>query len=251
MRTALTIGVLCALTLTGEAQQPPPRFEIASIRPSNSDLTYAVVPRKNPDRYALTNASLLDLIRDAYSVRELAVAGGPDWVRRERFDVMAVAPGSQFSQHRLMLQTLLAERFALRVHRETRQVPVYELVKARSDGRLGPKVKRAAADCSEVKCSKMDSGVAALRGTSIPWPQIIANGFASLDRPLIDKSGLSGLFDIEFLWAPLDASDDRPGQVILFTAAQEQLGLKLQPAVGPVEQLVIDSAEPQSLTKKR
>jgi uncharacterized protein (TIGR03435 family) len=65
------------------------------------------------------------------------------------------------------------------------------------------------------------------------------HGFASLDRPLIDKSGLSGSFDIYFLWAPLDASDNRPAQIILFTAAQEQLGLKLQPAVGPVEQLVI------------
>jgi len=92
-------------------------------------------------------------------------------------------------------------------------------------GRLGPNLKQSTADCSQVK------------------PQILDNGFASLDRPLIDKSGLSGLFDINFLWAPLDASDDRPGQVILITAAQDQLGLKVQPAVGPVEQLVIDSAE--------
>ena len=237
----LLIGILCAFsTVVGVAQQQP-RFEVASIRPSNSVLTYAVIPRKNPDRYALTNASLLDLIRDAYSVRELAVAGGPDWIRRERFDIMAIAPESQFSQHRLMLQTLLAERFALRVHRETRQVPVYELVKARSDGRLGPNLKQSTADCSQVKCY-MDSGVAGLRGTSIAWPQILDNGFASLDRPLIDKSGLSGLFDITFLWAPLDASDDRPGQVLI-TAAHDQLGLKVQPAVGPVEQLVIDSAE--------
>jgi len=92
-------------------------------------------------------------------------------------------------------------------------------------GRLGPNLKQSTADCSQVK------------------PQILDNGFASLDRPLIDKSGLSGLFDINFLWAPLDASDDGPGQVILITGAQDQLGLKVQPAVGPVEQLVIDSAE--------
>jgi uncharacterized protein (TIGR03435 family) len=245
MRRRLIIGVLCALGGgVGIAQQPatPLRFEVASIRPSKSDLTYAVVPRKNPDRYALTNASLLDLIRDAFSVRELAVAEGPDWIRRERFDVMATAPESQVSQHRRMLQTLLSERFALRVHRETRQVPVYELVKARSDGRLGPNLKATTADCSQVKCY-MDSGVAAMRGISVPWPQILANGFADLDRPLIDKSGLSGSFDIDFLWAPLDASDNRPEQVIKFTAVQEQLGLRLQPAVGPVEQLVIDSAE--------
>ena len=91
-------------------------------------------------------------------------------------------------------------------------------------GRLGPNLKQSTADCSQVK------------------PQILDNGFASLDRPLIDKSGLSGLFDINFLWAPLDASDDRPGQVLI-TAAHDQLGLKVQPAVGPVEQLVIDSAE--------
>ena len=92
-------------------------------------------------------------------------------------------------------------------------------------GRLGPNLKQSTADCSQVK------------------PQILDNGFASLDRPLIDKSGLSGLFDINFLWAPLDASDDGPGQVILITGAQDRLGLKVQPAVGPVEQLVIDSAE--------
>src|SRR6187401_1717943 len=90
-----TGAILCALTLAGAAQQPVLRFEVASIRPSNSVLTYAVIPRKNPDRYALTNASLVDLIRDAYSVRELDVAGGPDWIRRERFDVMAIAPESQ------------------------------------------------------------------------------------------------------------------------------------------------------------
>jgi uncharacterized protein (TIGR03435 family) len=174
-RMLLTIAVLCALTLASAAQQPVLRFEVASIRPSNSVLTYAVIPRKNPDRYALTNASLLDLIRDAYSVRELDVEGGPDWIRRERFDIMAIAPESQFSQHRLMLQTLLAERFALRVHRETRQLPVYELVKARSDGRLGPNLKPSTADCSQVKCY-MDSGVAGLRGTSIAWPQILAMG---------------------------------------------------------------------------
>ena len=92
-------------------------------------------------------------------------------------------------------------------------------------GRLGPNLKQSTADCSQVK------------------PQILDNGFASLDRPLIDKSGLSGLFDINFLWAPLDASDDGPGRVILITGAQDRLGLKVQPAVGPVEQLVIDSAE--------
>ena len=109
-------------------------------------------------------------------------------------------------------------------------------------GRLGPNLKQSTADCSQVKCY-MDSGVAGLRGTSIAWPQILVNGFASLDRPLIDKSGLSGLFDINFLWAPLDASDDGPGRVILITGAQDRLGLKVQPAVGPVEQLVIDSAE--------
>jgi uncharacterized protein (TIGR03435 family) len=235
------VVVLCVFATVVVAQQQL-RFEVATIRPSTSVFTYAVVPPRNPGRYALTNASLLDLIRAAYSVRELAVAGGPDWLRRERFDVIATAPASQPSQHRLMLQTLLAERFALRVHQDTRQVPVYELVKARSDGRLGPKLKVTTGDCSQVKCY-LDSGAAALRGTSVAWPEILANGFADLDRPLIDKSGLSGSFDIDFSWAPFDTSDNRPEQAIKFTAVQEQLGLKLQPAVGPVELLVIDSAE--------
>jgi uncharacterized protein (TIGR03435 family) len=247
MRRALMIVgiVLSAVSEVATAQQPPaPRFEAASIRPGKSDLTYPSVQGRSPGRYAIDNASLVDLIRQAYSLPPFAIVGGPEWARRVRFDVVAVAPGSSFSQHRSMLQTLLAERFALQVHRETRQQPVYELVKARSDGRLGPNLKPSTADCSQVRCYE-DSGVSSLRAVSIAWSQVLANFSANLDRPVIDKSTLKGSFDIEFRWAEesLDVSDHRPEQVVLFTALQEQLGLKLQRAVGPVEVLVLDSVQ--------
>ena len=240
---ALLLG-LAATAWPLAAQQPatPPRFEVASIRPNKSPATYPTVTGRSPGRYAITSATLVDLIRDAYSFRWSSVVGGPDWVRLERFDIVATAPGSSYSQHRVMLQPLLAERFALQVHGEIRQLPVYELVKARADGRLGPRLTPSSVDCGQAKCAT-DTGVSSVRATALPWPQVFAETFSNLDRPVIDRTGLSGPFDVDFRWTPLDASDNRPEQVMLFTAVQEQLGLKLQPAVGPVEVLVIDSAE--------
>jgi uncharacterized protein (TIGR03435 family) len=242
MRLVLILGVLCTLGgAVSIAQQPPApvRFEVASIRPSKSVATYPTVTGRSPGRYAIANATIVNLIVEAYAFRWSSVVGGPDWIHRERYDIVATAPGSSLPQHRLLLQTLLAERFALRVHRETRQLPVYELVKARSNGRLGPNLKPVIADCK----GYTDSGASSLRGRCIPWPDVLANAFWNLDRPVIDKAGLSGSFDIDFRWTPLDASDNRPEQVLMFTAVQEQLGLRLQPSLGPVEVLVIDSVE--------
>ena len=239
------VTALCALGgVVSIAQQPPTplRFEVASIRPNKSPATYPTVTGRTPGRFAISSATLVDLIVNAYSFRRSSVVGGPDWVRVERFDIVATAPGASLSQHWVMLQPLLAERFALRVHRETRQLPVYELVKARSDGRLGPNLKPSTADCSQLTCLT-DTGASSVRSPSLAWPQVVAEAFWNLDRPVIDKTGLSGLFDVDFRWAPLDATDNRPEQAMLFTAVQEQLGLKLQPATGPVEVMVIDSAE--------
>ena len=245
MHRVLMVTVLCAIGgVVSIAQQPPAplRFEVASIRPNKSPATYPTVTGRTPGRFAISSATLVDLIVNAYSFRRSSVVGGPEWARVERFDIVATAPGALLSQHWVMVQPLLTERFALRVHRETRQLPVYELAKARSDGRLGPNLKPSTADCSHVTC-RTDTGAFSVRSPSLPWPQVVAEAFSNLDRPVIDKTGLTGLFDVDFRWAPLDATDNRPEQVMLFTAVQEQLGLKLQPATGPVEVLVIDSAE--------
>ena len=246
VRFGLLLILIAAAGVFVSAQAPAAlRFDVASIRPSKSVATYPTVTGRGPGRYAFANASVADLIRDAYSVRVWAVVGGPEWARRERFDVVATSQGRSSSQHPLMLQALLAERFVLRVHRETRQLPVYELVKARSDGRLGPNLRVVHVDCAREPCP-YDDGSLSFRATALEWSAAAGIIGAGLDRPVIDKTGLSGQFAIDLRWAPVAGSPDAaapPEQVSLFTAVQEQLGLKLQPAVGPIEVLVIDSVE--------
>jgi len=232
--------VIAVTRLPLAAQQTAPAFETASIKPSKSVATYPTVTGRSPDRYALSNASLIDLIREAYRVRASSVVDGPDWARRERFDIVAVARASSRPQHPAMLQRLLAQRFALRMHRETRQLPVYELVRARSDGRLGSNLREVTVDCAKEPCRTQDETMS-FRSNAVPWPPDVFT--LGLDRPVIDKTGLKGQVEINLRWAPDDPTDTTPEQVSLFTAVQEQLGLKLQPATGPVEVIVIDSVE--------
>ena len=241
-----TLVAVAIVVDTLSAQVPPPgsrAFEVASIKPSDVGLPYPVVQGRNPGRYAIRNASLADLIREAYAVADYAVVGGPEWARKDRFDVVATAAGATFAQHPRMLRALLAERFSLRVHQEARQLPVYDLVKARSDGRLGPNLRLVSVNCEKERCYS-DEGRQSLRAYGMEWSHRLFT--AGLDRPVIDKTGLSGQVDISVRWATsLDAPDGPvpPDQLLLFTAVQEQLGLKLQPSVGDVEVIVIDAAE--------
>ena len=270
MRAALTLAVTLTLSalVVGQSASPAPavsrpRFDAVSVKP-NLSKEPGIMRRPSPGRVYYSNAPIHILVEEAYSTRPDRIFNYPEWVEKEKFDVTATYSPDQQRQVRLMLQTLLEERFALRVHRETRDLPVYELVKARADGQLGPGLRPSTAECLKFVNGRspcgMDVREGLIRGTAMGWGtgEALSLNIGVWDRPIVDRTGLSGSFDIELKWTPDPAQsrDDSqaaraaaavaatPGdQISIFTALQEQLGLKLQPARAPLEVLVIDRLE--------
>jgi uncharacterized protein (TIGR03435 family) len=255
-----------------------PSFEVASVKPSPPAEpnrfgfpVAATIRIASGGRFTATQATLRDLLRRAYDVQDNRVTGGPAWIGSDRFDVTAAAEaGSPDTAERMqrMLQSMLIERFRLRVHTETRDVPVYYLVPARSDGRLGPRLRKSAIDCAALRARRGPGGTAPADGSE-PECQTSFNvsggsmtiGFQGetttdlarrvipeRDRPVIDRTNLPGTFDGELTFAPepLPGFPRLPGSengVSVYTALQEQLGLRLEAGRGPVEIIVIESAE--------
>jgi len=266
MHRALIIGVLCALGGgEGTAQQPSaPAFEAASIKPTVNAPTPNWRSRFQPTSYTASNIPVRELIKIAYEVRvDAQVQGGPDWIDSARFDVQASSASQATpAEMRIMLRGVLANRFKLRARPEQQELPVYALVKARSDGRLGTALKPIGEkDCAPAATpptsgqrpcgsvafsadSMMVSGVSMARlAELLPG----TNGFTGIDRLVIDRTSLSGLyaFDVKFLQPTLPGlrQSDSPDLAAFPTALQEQLGLKLEPTRAQVEVLVIESVE--------
>lgn len=307
---AATLAVSAASVGTGpwrsdpvhaqSAQPTPsaPAFEVASIKPNNSG-DGRVMMQNQPGRYSATNVTLRLLIRNAYQLQDFQISGGPSWISSDRFDIVAKieasvqdeiaaagppVPGQGPSKLQLMLRTLLAERFKLAVHTETKDQPIYALVLARSDGRLGPQLKKSEADCAAVMAAARGRGPG--RGMPPPGPPQpgeampcgirigmgnmtvggsplaqFANSLGMFTgRVVIDRTGLAGNYDFNLTWTPDQMPQRPPGAPVdqpirangvdidpngpsIFTAVQEQLGLKLDSQRGPVAMLVIDHAE--------
>lgn len=144
------------------------------------------------------------------------------------------SPASE-DQLKLMLQTLLADRFRLVLHRETKQLPVYELIVAKG----GPKLKESAEDASTF----LHTDAKSITAAKVAMPMFVKLLSQQMGRSVLDKTGLSENYDFKLEWTPDEANGDGPS---IFTAIQEQLGLKLEPSKGPVEVLVIDHAEKPS-----
>jgi bla regulator protein blaR1 len=271
----ITLGVLQTPML--RAQVPAvaklPSFEVASIKANQSGQQGASFgPRGS--QLVVVNNTLFNIIRNAYGIQGNQILGGPDWIRddRERWDITAKAPeGTKPDQLLLMVQQLIADRFKVRLHKETQEVPMFALVMARADRRLGPQMKPAAFDCNALR--------AAIARGEKPTPppqtdrpacgaqtrpgQFLVGGYPVSDiarnlssfvggRPIVDRTGLTGIYDLQLTWTPEQPPIAPPGQVLppldpngpsIFTAVEEQLGLRLQATTGPVEVLVIDSAE--------
>ena len=228
------------------AQAPAPRsFEVASIKPNRSG-SMAIRMRQWPGGGLLAeNATLRMLVQNAYQIRPHQLIGGPEWINTEHFDVEAKADGANPEQVRLMLRTLLAERFHLAVHRENRQERMYALVVAKG----GPKFHESKADTSQMT----GTGPGTLQAEKIPMTMFAHRLELMLERSVADETGLTGEYDFELKWLPerlaarppgdeTTGSDDPSGPSI-FSALQEQLGLKLETRRGPVEVIVIDGVE--------
>jgi uncharacterized protein (TIGR03435 family) len=233
-------------------------FDVASVKTNKTGSSRAGSSRSG-GRWTAVNMPAAGLFLLAYPSRTDELVGAPSWARSERFDVDARAsfePSPE--QERMMLRALLADRFKFAAHFETRERPTYNLVIARADGRLGPQLRRIDLDCATYKpqtpapgtsnppatdaapCSfRMLAGLTVTMVSGGRTLQSLADSIsASAGRPVFDKTGLAGYF--AFTLEHSDSSTDGPS---LFTALQEQLGLKLEPTRGPVEVLVIDHVE--------
>jgi uncharacterized protein (TIGR03435 family) len=231
--------------LGAQSQPPTPlSFEVASIRPHKGDVTMVGGQFSGP-RIRLVAMSLTNLIGYAYHRERYQISEAQGWMDSERYDILANAPGdgAPGDDHiRLMLQALLADRFRLKVHAETKEAPVYALVVAKN----GPKLKESTAD----EYSQTGSGNRTAQETfSKATMEQLANHLSfSAGRPVLDKTGLRGFYDFKLSWTPEYGGPPAPDSngVDIFTAIQEQLGLKLEPQKAPIDFLVVDHAEKPS-----
>ncbi len=233
------------------AQGPPDsrvntEFDAASIKPNNSGSGRTSVSMPPRGTYRAENVPLRELIVDAHHVRRFQVEGGPDWLDRDRFDITArTGDGALPDRMHVMLQTLLAERFGLVVHRETRERPIYALMVAREDGVASAGLVRSTCPdgCGMGTNATNGSVVLNAKGESmVRLAEWLGN---RVDRLVADRTGLTGSYDFELRFTRDDAlgSGDVPaGATSVFTALREQLGLKLESLRGPVEFLIIDRA---------
>ena len=251
-----TGAVWILVTLLGAlvaAQQAKPRFEVASVR-RNTSVDSGWSSNQNPGAYNIRNATLQAIVRIAYGVRDDQILGGPGWLQTDRFDVVAKAnPDAPSPQLTLMIQSLLEDRFKLVVRREQRDMPVFTLTLNRSDGRLGPGLTRVD-ECRRsnpvFRAAPNAPAGAGMFGGCGASAAIAGMVSQHLQATVIDKTGLTGTYEMSVFYAPDDVTSPSAASVSdlpSFPAAlQEQLGLKLESTRGQVNVLVIDSVEPPS-----
>lgn len=246
--------------LSGQEAPKTPAFEVASIKPSDPNERGTSV-HTSPGRYTATGITTKNLIMNAYNIKRYQLEGAPGWTGTERYDITAKLedsgeklprPSERARQIRTALQKLLAERFQLAIRRETRTLPAYALTVAKG----GFKLKTEPYD--EDKGSSMSMGpgkLTAKRTTMDGLANILAG---NLDRPVADMTGIQGACDFSLTWTPDDAvrtekptgagegpaaATDMAAGPSIFTALQEQLGLKLEPRKAPVEIIVVERIE--------
>ena len=258
-------------------------FDVASVKPNTSNepahSRFALGPGDgyvpNGGLFAATNQALIVYLRFAFKLGQSDLTGLPAWVYDDRFDIEGRAQGNPTKdQSRLMMQSLLADRFRLTRHTERRTIPVFNLMLSKA-GTIGPKLQAHAADGS---CAATPSAASSTPGLQLPpipcgsigpvpasapgrgrlvgravtigrIAEFLMNPFTGVDRPVFDRTGLTGTFDLSLEWSlepdsaqPLGPPPESTGPTFL-RALQEQLGLKLTSTTGPVDVLVIDHVE--------
>jgi uncharacterized protein (TIGR03435 family) len=246
-------GALAPRWIAFAQVEPRPSFEVASVKPGDAGNGHFSVHTDPGEKFTTSNATLRMLIAFAYDLRNHQISGGPNWIDSAKFNIEAKANSGLHipagpagaAQTRLMVRSLLAKRFKFAEHREKRELQVYELVLGKSGSKL-----KDAADPSKESQGRMAPG--RLTGISVPIALLASQLSQQLGRSVIDKTDLTGKYDFSLKWTPDEGATrggpdapppaDTSGPSI-FTAVQEQLGLRLQSARGPVEILVIDHAE--------
>jgi uncharacterized protein (TIGR03435 family) len=280
--TPVAVGALNPPPQTRDLAAPAtlPAFEEISIRPN---VTPGPGPggrggQMQPGRFVAQNLTLRAIIKRAFSrpgsapnsgidLLDQQIAGGPEWVGTDKFDIVATTPGeTQPAQMRLMIQRMLAERFQLAAHWESREMPVYLLIKARTDGTLGAAMRMTTdEECAASRGMPMTPpepgkpappppcgsiqfgpGVMIARGAPTEWlaqTLVSVPVISGVDRPVLDRTSLTGNYGFTLKFAPAQTANTDPDRPSLFTALEEQLGLKLESTRAPVDVLVIDRVE--------
>jgi uncharacterized protein (TIGR03435 family) len=257
------IAQISLLAQAKDASADIPKFDVASIKPNKTGDGRVMLMFK-PDGISMVGSPVQMMLRAAFGVEDDRIVGAPGWVKTDRFDIEAkVSPEDapkldklKRDQRFLMLQPLLVDRFGLKFHHETRELPLYALVIAKG----GPRLKESndsAADGQPARHSTMIHGRGNIEGQGSSTENLIHVLSAQVGRTILDKTGLTGSYDYALNWTPDDATPSMPGGAngppgsdgapppdaggpSLFTALQEQLGLKLEPQKGPVDVIIID-----------
>jgi uncharacterized protein (TIGR03435 family) len=242
------------------AQSSPPRpkfdaFEVATIKPADSGpKSGRYITMQGTNRFVEKDYTLKLLIAAAYDLNPRTISGGPEWVGSDHYDIVAVTPGEVRPNHdeqMSMLRTLLTDRFKLTFHREPKVFSIYVL----EVGKNGPKLKPSTGGSEEP--AVVGPGVVYPQRIVLPGRNATMGNLVSLlqrailDRPVVDKTGLSGKYDFDLEWAPDETQfggDVPPATAAatsppLFDAVQQELGLKLEATRGPVDALVVDTVE--------
>ena len=245
-RALTTIAVVViAAAVSGHAQQPAPAtalpsFEAASIRPSSGG---GIDFRFFPNRFVGTNLTLGQLIEQAYNIQPRELIGGPDWLRVDRFNVTATSGGEvSQDQMRLMLRSLLADRFQLQIEPETRTGTVYRLI-ARNARDLKPPAKPDGRSLvSTIRNDRNGFLSYEYVGYNATMAQLAVTLGGHLRAPVTDETKLTGNYDFRISWAydePVGGIPPDPNVPTIVTAIERDLGLRLEPGTGPIPVHVI------------
>ena len=236
MRQAIASVTLMVFASYGAYGQSAgePEFEVASVK-RNTSGDHRSSTHTSKGEVIMRNVPLKQCIERAYDIKDYALSG-PDWLTSERYDIVAKPPSNtQVEQLQLMLRRLLAERFQLKVHRESKVVSAYALVA----GKNGPKLQQVEASGG----SHMNSSRGQMTAQKVSMSQLADFLARQLDRPVVDRTEIKGVFDLKLEWTEESQSTDGASGPSIFTAVQEQLGLRLQAQKLPVEILVVDNVE--------
>ncbi len=258
--TSLITLLLLAVASLAQAPAPSapaasPTFEVASVKLNKSGRGSRT--RFAPDHFTATNMTVRRLIIMAYQIRDFQLSGRPSWIDSDHYDIDAKAETDSrnaFDFHTMtddqrkanaqpmysMIQALLADRFRLAVHTESREGTVYWLVISKN----GPKIKELPPTSAP---TVINAGNGELHAEGIKLADLLDALVEEVGHPVIDKTSLAGAFNLDLKWSPdhgrVDAPDQTDAGPSIFTALQEQLGLKLEPHKAPINVLVIDHAE--------
>jgi uncharacterized protein (TIGR03435 family) len=223
---------LCVASLLAQAQAPP-AFEAASIKPTQhgrdgQGWSHSSIDVPNPGRFVAENSSLDELIRYAYDLKEYQISG-PSWLNDDSvcYDITATTPGASEAQIRVMLQTLLADRFHLEAHREKRTRPVYNLVAVKSGAKL--QLTTSHREGPSVQSNGGQNG-GTFKATNVSMADFAYQLSRHLKEPVFDHTGLMDRYDFSLQY-------DEAG---LLTVVQQQLGLRVESVKAPVDVLIID-----------